>query len=163
MRRVLLLLEQLGRNHYVESRSTAVRSLARQPTLANGMAHASDSHRLSQLRAEPRHKTAQAGASQHKANVPPPESLGNVRDPLNQEVVVTNIGMRIKRDRSKEHHHGLLQLVANIDSKVECGIVGRALRALHPVNHARSIRIGSPPRRTVARGLSGNLSRGFSY
>jgi len=76
--------------------------------------------------------------SQHKTNVPLLKSLGNVRDSLDQELIVLKVGMRIERDRSKEDDHRLFQFINKLNCEVGSRIVDGSLRALHPVNHACS-------------------------
>jgi hypothetical protein len=51
---------------------------------------------------------------------------------LGQKTVVPRVRARIKRHRSKEHNHWLLELVGNCDRPVERRIVHGALGSLHP-------------------------------
>ena len=54
---------------------------------------------------------------------------------------MAEIGVRIKRNRRKEHHGGLSQRIRRIDRYVERGIIQTPLRALHPVHDASPSRI----------------------
>ncbi len=54
---------------------------------------------------------------------------------------MAQIRVRIKRNRSKEDDHRFAKFVANLDSDIQSWVIQCPLSALHPVDHALSLRI----------------------
>ena len=75
---------------------------------------------------------------QHKTDIALGESLFDVRNSGGEKAVVTQIGVRIKRNRSKENNHRLAEFVAKLNCYVQSRIVQCPLGALHPVDYALS-------------------------
>ncbi len=75
---------------------------------------------------------------QDKADIALGESLFDVRNSGGEKAVVTQIGVRIKRHRSKESNHRLAKFVAKLDRHIQSWVVQCPLGALHPVDYALS-------------------------
>ena len=75
---------------------------------------------------------------QDKADITFGESLFDVRNSAGEKAVVTQIGVRIKRDRSKKNNHRLAKFVAKLDRHIQSWVVQCPLGALHPVDYALS-------------------------
>ena len=77
--------------------------------------------------------------------------LREVRNPLDQETIMPEIGTRIERDRRKKNYNWLLQFVADLNGYIQSRIVVGALGPLHPVDDAVPSQPGAPGVRTVIR------------
>jgi hypothetical protein len=73
---------------------------------------------------------------QNESDVAGREFLRDVRDPIDQETIVPEVGTRIERNGSKKNYNWLLQFIGDLDGYVQSGIVTDALGALHPVDDA---------------------------
>ena len=62
--------------------------------------------------------------------------LREVRNPVDQETIVPEVGTRIERDRRKKNYNRLLQFVADLNGYIQSRIVVGTLRPLHPVDDA---------------------------
>src|SRR5579864_3133106 len=76
---------------------------------------------------------------QDKTDIALAESLFDVRNSAGEKPVVTQIGVRIKRHRSKESNDRFAQFVAKFDRHVQSWVIQCPLGALHPVDHALSV------------------------
>jgi transcriptional regulator with XRE-family HTH domain len=67
--------------------------------------------------------------------------------------------MRIIRNWSQEDYAGKLEMIREVDGKIECGVVERSLCALHPIDNALTIGSGiaAPPDRHPRSVLLENL------
>ena len=81
-------------------------------------------------------------AAQHKTYTALLQAIGNRRNSLIQKAVVAQIGVRIKRDRSKKDDTRFAQRVCRLHRNLKRRIIKRTLRPLHPVNNAPAVRVG---------------------
>jgi hypothetical protein len=80
--------------------------------------------------------------AQHEGHAAAPQPFRQLRQPFDEKPVVPQVRALHERVQAEEHHHRLAERVGGVDRDVERGIVGRALRALHPVHDAAPIGIG---------------------
>jgi hypothetical protein len=80
-------------------------------------------------------------APQYETNAALVQSLCDGWDALLEKSIMTQVRVRVIGNGSKEDYTRYFQRVCSADSGFKCRIVERALSALHPVNHAISLRI----------------------
>ncbi len=90
-------------------------------------------------------------AAKHKADIAFCQRGGNVRNAFIQKPVVAQIGVRIKRDRSKKDDDWLAQCIGGFDGDIERGIIDvRAARAASSrrrrCRQDQAVRCGGPLR-----------------
>ena len=80
--------------------------------------------------------------TQNKADAALFQSFGNRWDSLIEKTVMPQIGVRIKRDRSKKDNARFAQRICRLHRHLKRGIIERPLRPLHPVDNARAVPVG---------------------
>ena len=141
---VLGFLEQLGRHDHIsiyrpERHPKLIgREFSPVPRLAQWILVAND-ETCADFVTE-RRKPVVGEASEHKTDIPPLESVSDVRNALHKEGIVPKVGSGIKRDGSKEDDYRFAKFVGDFDCEIERWIVDGALRTLHPVDNADAIR-----------------------
>ena len=80
--------------------------------------------------------------AQHEADAAAFECFLQLRQPFDEKLVVPQVGALDERVQAEEDHYRLAQGVGGVDRDVQRGVVGGALRALHPVDDAAPVGIG---------------------
>jgi len=144
-RRVLLLFEKLGGNNHIgidrpqRHAQTVAGGLSPPLGFAQRVLIANHQTR-SDLLAEP-HKLVRWVAAKYKTDVTPAKAFREVGDSLGQEGVMTQISVGIERYQSGKNYNRFPQSIGRFDGRVESGIVDGSLRALHPVDDTRPLRV----------------------
>jgi hypothetical protein len=80
-------------------------------------------------------------ATQHEADATAAEAALDVRQALDQEGVVAKVRALDERVQAEEGHDRFLKAVPNLDGNIERGIIGGALRTLHPVDDTGAVAV----------------------
>ena len=81
-------------------------------------------------------------AAKYKANAALLQARSNCGNSLVKKMVVAQICVRIKRNRSKKNHTRLAQRVCCLHRNFKRRIIERPLCPLHPVDNAAAVRVG---------------------
>jgi len=145
-RRVLLFFDQAGRDDYVRVNGPERDAKFLRSELAPmfGLTHrvfVADDEGRPQFVAEL--EQAVVGiAAEDESDLALCEGGSDVGNAFGEEAIVADISVWIKGHRCEVRDDGLAQRVARLNGDVERGIVNAALRPLHPVDDAQSLRVG---------------------
>src|ERR1700758_48068 len=81
-------------------------------------------------------------AAKHKAKAALLQASCNPGNSLIKKAIMPQIGVGIKRHRSKKNDARLSQCICRLHRNLKCGVVECSLGALHPVNNAAALGIG---------------------
>jgi hypothetical protein len=80
-------------------------------------------------------------SAQYESDAARSQSLGDVLEPLQHELIMAAIGMVSVRYETKEHDHRPFQQIGSPDRQVQGRIIHCSLRTLHPIDNALSLGI----------------------
>ena len=71
-------------------------------------------------------------SAQYEADAALSQSLGDVLEPFQHELIMAAIGMMSVRDETEERDHRPFQQIGSLNRQVQGRIIQRSLRTLHP-------------------------------